>query len=213
MDHDRRAAPRHSVPSDLVARVGGAEVRIIDLSLVGAKAEHSQRFPLDSPQLRLDWQGHSVTLSVRIARSEIVGRRNEAPIYQTGLHFVNADAAAEGFIAALLREPLPSSRTPGTAQSRTGRNTGEEQRSADDTSTRQARLLPSELDDDLPYAQFRLTNTGWKKDYVESTAQPDDGFTIARERRDFHELQRTFEIADAETRRMMQLALESELLA
>ena len=41
-------------------------------------------------------------------------------------------------------------------------------------------------------------------------AQPEDGFTVRRDEPDLDELQKTFECADAETRRMMQIALESK---
>jgi hypothetical protein len=202
MDQDRRSAPRHLVPNDLSAEIGGIRVRLLDLSLVGAKAEHTERFPLAAVQLTLRCQGQTVTLPVRVARSEIVGQRDQNLIYQTGLYFVDLDSAAEGFIASVLRDPKPAL-PPAVPR---------EIKSLDDTWTRQVRLLRNELDEHLPYAQFRLTPAGWRKDYVASPAQPEDGFTILRERHDFHELQRTFEVADPETRRMMQVAFESALL-
>jgi hypothetical protein len=201
MDQDRRAAPRYLAPDDVVAEIGGVRIRLLDLSLVGAKAEHKERFPLDSVHLTLTRQGRAVKVPVRIARSEIVGRRDEKLIYQTGLYFVNLDSSTEGFIASLLNNPQPAPLNPPPAP-----------QSLDDTWTRQVRLLRNELDEHLPYAQFKLTPGGWRKDYVASPDQPEDGFTILRARHDFHELQRTFEVADPDTRRMMQVALESELL-
>jgi len=81
----------------------------------------------------------------------------------------------------------------------------------DDTWTRQINLLRAESDEHLEYAQFRLTPGGWEKDYVATPAQPEDGFTISRDRQDFDELQRTYEAADDDTRRMMRIALESQL--
>jgi len=205
VDQDRRAAPRHYVPDDVDAEISGVSVRLMDLSLVGAKAEHEERFTLASAQLILKWHGYVATAAIRIARSEIVGRRGEKLVYRTGLYFVGLDSATQGFIASLLREPQPtgSASLDATASVST---------SLDDTWTRQVRLLRNELDEDLPFAQFRLTATGWLKEYVVSAAQPEDGFTILREQQDFHELQRTFEVADAETRRMMQVALESQSL-
>jgi len=81
----------------------------------------------------------------------------------------------------------------------------------DDSWIRQIGLLRQDPDEQLQYAQFRLTESGWQKDYVSSSAQPVDGFTIRRNRHDFDEMQRTFEVADADTPRMMHIALESEL--
>lgn len=155
-----------------------------------------------------------MTAAVRGARSEIVGRHGGRLVYNTALFFVSPDPVVQGFIGSMLREPestpLDSAPVPETPPSTSEKVT--EAKSADDSWTRRVYLLRRhELDDDLPYAQFRLMPTGWQKEYVASPAQPDDGFTIPRERHDFHELQRAFESVDLETRRMMQIALESQL--
>jgi hypothetical protein len=207
MAEDRRGAPRHPVPDGVTAEIGGIGVRLLELSLIGGKAEHSERFPLAAPKLSMTWRGSKISVAVRAARSEIVGRNAVQLVYHTGFYFPDLPPDAQGFIASILGqsesapappvEPAPVPATPA--------------RSADDSWTRQVYLLRHELDEDLPYAQFRLTPTGWQKDYVATPAQPEDGFTINRERHDFDELQRTFEIADGETRRMMQIALESQL--
>lgn len=203
-EQERRAAPRYQPPDGVTAEIGGVPVRLIDLSLVGAKVEHDERFPLATPQLTIRWHGHAAAVNVRVARSEIVGRRGEKLTYRTGIYFVDADAAAQGWIASLLQgaqpQPEPTMSLPAPPME-----------SFDDTWIRKARLLRDESDDHLPYAQFRLTPSGWQKEYVASPEQPADGFTILRERHDFHELQRTFEFADGETRRMMQVALESQM--
>jgi len=154
-----------------------------------------------------------MTAAVRAARSEIVGRHGSQLVYHTALYFVSLDSIMQGFIGSMLREPeatpLDAAPVPATPPPTSKEVT--EARSADDSWTRQVYLLRHELDEDLPYAQFRLMPTGWQKEYVASPAQPDDGFTITRERHDFHELQRAFEAVDVETRRMMQIALESQL--
>ena len=213
MDGDRRGAPRHTVPEDVTAQVSGVEVRLLDLSLVGAKVEHHDRFGLSSPQLTMTWRGNMAAVAVRAARSEIVGRQGTRLVYETGLHFVDLNSISRGFISSILNAvatgldaasvPRSSEQPPPTGVAET--------KSVEDSWTRQVQLLKQELDEDFPYAQFRLTATGWQKEYVTSPAQPEDGFTIPRDRRDFDELQRTFEAADVETRRMMGIALESQL--
>lgn len=216
MDGERRGASRHRVPEGVTAKVSGVAVRLLELSLVGAKVEHQERFVLTSPQLTMTWRTDAITVAVRAARSEIVGRHAALLVYHTGLHFVDLDSATQGFVASILREPESAPLEATTTITPTSRQPDAkavtEARSGDDSWTRQVHLLRNELDEDLPYAQFRLTSTGWQKDYVASPAQPEDGFTIPRERRDFDELHRAFETADAETRRMMQIALESQLL-
>ena len=200
-EQERRGAPRYQAPEGVTAEIAGVPVRLCDLSAIGAKVEHGERFTLSNVSLTIHYQGQSATLASRIARSEIVGRRAEGLIYRTGLYFTSPDGAAQGFIAQLLRNPQPATQDPP--------KTGAE--SLDDTWTRQVRFLRNEPEESLPYAQFRLTPSGWQKSYVASPAQPSDGFTIARERHDFDELARSYEFADPETRKMIKLALEREL--
>jgi hypothetical protein len=203
MDGDRRAAPRHLVPEGVTATVSGVPVKLLELSLVGAKVEHRERFTLTAPQLTIRWHGKAMAVPVRAARSQIVGRSDADLIYLTGLSFLEADEAAREVLASILEDPASPEMPPAAAPPPPA---------MDDTFTRKVQLLRNGLDDDhLPYAQFRLTAQGWEKDYSDDPAQPEDGFTIERERHDFDELQRAFEAADPDTRRMMQVALESQL--
>lgn len=213
MSTDRRGAPRYSVPGDVTADIGGVAVTLLEMSLVGAKVEHLDRFSLVAPQLAMTWRGNAASVAVRAARSEIVGRRGAQLVYQTGLYFVDMNSITRGFIASIVDDKSPRaealSSKPGSSEPQGGAEP--EPRSPDDTWTRRVQLLKQELDDDFPYAQFRLGPAGWQKEYIESPIQPADGFTIPRDRFDFHELQKAFEAADGETRRMMQIALESQL--
>jgi hypothetical protein len=205
---DRRRAPRHHVPPGLTTEVNGVPVELVELSLVGAKLEHQQRFPLTNPQLTIRWQRKSIVLPMRPARSQVVGREGEQLVYETGVFFTNVDADAESFVSRILHAPeampVPVTPPPEPPPRPSPPN-------FDDTFTRNVSLLRLDIDEVMPYARFRLTPDGWRKDYIASPQQPPDGFTVPRDRRDFDELQRTFEAADPETRRMMQIALESQL--
>lgn len=182
-------------------------VRVLDLSTIGARIEHEQRFPLQAPRLRLQWHGSEIALPFRVARSQIIARSQSGLLYQSGIQFTAADEAAESVITSMLQwAAQPESAPPGAAPPQPARAVPLE-----DTWTRQVEFLRFDLGDDLPYAQFRLGERGWVKEYVSSPAQPVDGFTIARDETDIVELQRTFECADPETRRMMRIALESKL--
>jgi hypothetical protein len=211
MESDRRAAPRVPVPDDVIAEIAGVPVRLIDVSLVGAKVEHEERFTLTSPQLTMKRRGQTASIAVRGTRSEIVGRRGGNLLYSTALQFVSIDSNAQGFVASIVREATEGAPPPPPEPEPAAKPEPPPKPSLDDTFTRHVRLFRDELDEHLPFAQFRLTDSGWRKEYVASPEQPEDGFTIPRERIDFHELQRTFEVADPETRRMMQVALESEV--
>lgn len=204
---ERRAASRHLVPDDLSASINDVKVEILDLSLVGLRVKHDERFALLSPQLTMRWRKQQVSIPVRVIRSEIVGRSQKGLVYETALQILTGDSTADAFLTSVLGDPAappvplgpPGPPPPGL--------------SFDDTWTRQIRFVNAELDEELPYAMFRLTAKGWRKEYVARPDQPEDGFTIGRERTDFPELQRSFEAADPETRRMMRIALESQTLA
>ena len=104
MNGDRRGATRHSVPEDVTAEVSGVAARLLELSLVGAKVEHKDRFALGSPQLTVKWRGNAASVAVRAARSELVGRQDAQPVYETGLYFVDLNAISRGFISSILNE-------------------------------------------------------------------------------------------------------------
>jgi hypothetical protein len=231
VEQERRAAARFKLPEGVGGSVGGVSVRIVDMSLIGARLEHDQRFPLENPQLRIQWQGRTINVPFRAVRSEIVGRRDSGLIYQTGIQLDAADAHTQGVIASILRasqegemqapaQPAPptevsrvqSANPLAPAATKPAHPPAEKIDSPlEDTWTRGLKFLKSDLDEDLPYAQFRLTERGWTKDYVASPEQPEDGFTIRRDQTDFAELQRTYEYADSDTRRMIRIALESQL--
>ncbi len=233
MAEERRGAERVRIPVGVETTVSGVAVRLLELSAIGARIEHEERFSLNAPQLRIAWGGTSVTLPVQIARAEIAGRRGSRLVYQSGIRFTAVDAEVESVIGSILGwaeasppavpEVLPEA--VATAASATPERPiappqphaaapAANRPSLDDSWTRQVRFFKEDLEEDqLPYAQFRLTATGWEKNYVASPEQPEDGFTIARGALDFAELQKSFEYADPDTRRMMQIALESKLAA
>jgi hypothetical protein len=214
---ERRGAVRVPLPEEIEATLSGVAVHLVDLSVIGARIEHDGRFSLTAPQLCISWKGTTVTIPVRVARSEIIGRRDGHLVYSSGIQFSTTDPTIDGVVASILRraeggdEPaaaapkLPLAAAPSTMPT---------PESFDDSWIRKVNFLNNDLDEDnLRYAEFRLTSHGWEKQYISSPEQPENGFTIRRDDLEFAELQRTFEYADPETRRMMQIALTSKLAA
>lgn len=218
MVEERRGAERFQLPEGIEATISGVSVRLLELSQIGARIEHEERIPLNAPQMRISWRGASVLLAVKIARAEIAGRRGTSLIYQSGIRFAQMDDDAETVIASILgwAEAAPPPPKPPVVEEAAAPPSSlapPPRPSLEDSWTRSVRFFKDDLEEDLPYAQFRLTANGWHKDYVASPEQPEDGFTIERGDMDFAELQKTFEVADPETRRMMQIALEAKLAA
>jgi hypothetical protein len=83
VDIERRRAPRVALPEAVDATVNEVPVRLIELSAIGARIEHERRFPLENPELRLEWREATVTLPIRVVRSEVVGS-----VYRTGIEFI-----------------------------------------------------------------------------------------------------------------------------
>jgi len=212
MAEDRRRASRFEAPADIEATVSGVAVRLVDLSLVGARLEHEERFPLTSAQLHITWRGRKASVPIRAARSEIVGRRETRLVYATGVQFVEVPEEAESVITAILDGVQGGAPPPVVKERPPISPIKSDEDVLDDSWIRQV-FSRDDLEEDLPYSQFRLTENGWVKSYVATAEQPSDGFTIERGDMEFHELQRTFESVDPDTRRMMQIALESKLMA
>ena len=191
-----------SLPPDVEASVGGITVRLLNLSAIGALVEHSDRFPPLGNRLNIRWQKLRADVGIRLVRTSITGRKGAQLVYQTGIHFVDIDLASEGVIAAIVRggAPAPEGKPPAVPPD-------------EDTWTRTVNFLGDDSDDNLPYMRFRMTGSGWMKEYVADAVQPYDGFTIPRSdsMAEALVLQRVFENADEASRRKLQLGIESKL--
>jgi len=208
MDRERRKASRSTLPDPLPVRIGSMSGRVVDLSMVGARVEHEEKLTVGSV-VDLELQG--TRFKGRVARSEISGRKGGALIYQSGIHFSELDPAVSGMIASILRvgeepkaaepapapAPAPTAPVPSAAKPATGG--GSMFFTADDEET-------------MPYIMLRFRENRWSKHYTATPQQPDDGLTISRDQaKEIDMLQRTYETADPETRRMMRIAMAAQL--
>lgn len=208
---ERRKSARFRVPPGVESTVDGASVRLVDLSAIGARIEHGNRFQGNAATLRVRWQETAIEIPLRVAHSEIVGIDGSRLVYQTGVHFLRCDHVIDGVVTSIIShaQSLDESAAPAALPSQIPPSRTQE--AAGDADARNVQFLRDDFDENLPYAQFRRTPSGWRKSYVASPLQPEDGFTISRGAHDFDELQRTFDAADPETRRMMQTALQEQL--
>lgn len=221
---ERRAAARVRIPEGLQATVTDVPVEVYDLSPIGARVVHRSRFPLSEPRIRIEWSGMHANIPCKVIRSEIIGNQGGALIYQTAFRFGVLDPVAEGVVADVLRwaaqswpaapaETVDTNVVPQVAAERAPERIKPAQPSLDDSWVRTANFFryEEEPEDELPYAQFRLTEAGWVKEYVREPDQPENGFTLRRSEKDFAALQKTYELADEDTRRMMRIAFGSQL--
>ena len=78
-------------------------MRVLELSPVNARLEHEQRFPMESPHLRLEWNRSEINLPFRVMRSQTVSRPEADPVLHSGIEFLPLDPVAAGLIASILR--------------------------------------------------------------------------------------------------------------
>jgi hypothetical protein len=97
---ERRRAARIVLPEVVHATVSGVPVRVLDLSTLGARLQHERRFPLDAPELRLEWREAAVTLAIRAVRSELIAD-GESRAYCTGIEFAAQHPAVDRVIASI----------------------------------------------------------------------------------------------------------------
>ena len=201
MDRERRQAARSKLPEPLPVRIGAMGGRIIDLSSVGARVEHDEKLTVGAVvEIDLQWQGERVRFKGKVARSEISGRKGGALVYQSGIHFPELDANAGGVIAAILRgEEKPQAAAPPPVPPSPAKSGG-------------SMFLPVDDEETMPYIMLRFRENRWSKHYTATPQQPEDGLTISRDQaKEIDMLQRTYETADPETRRMMRIAMAAQL--
>ncbi len=111
---ERRGAPRILVTGNFGVRARATlEVRLIDLSLKGARIEHDEMLrPGTRCTLELPPAVGAATLTARIVRSTVVGSLPKPDgdrqlIYQSGLAFVDVTADQRAALEAVLKRLLP----------------------------------------------------------------------------------------------------------
>jgi len=209
MDRERRQAARSKLTDPLPVRIGLTMGRLVDLSVVGARIEHEEKLTVGS-LVDLELQG--ARFKGRVARSEISGRKGGALVYQSGIHFQELDPAASGVIASILRcgeEPKPALAPPSPMPP--PMPPPQPQPAAPATGGGNM-FLPVDDEETMPYIMLRYRDKRWSKHYTATPQQPDEGLTISRDQaKEIDMLQRTYETADPETRRMMRIAMAAQL--
>lgn len=195
---DRRGAQRLPLPRPVPATLGGFDVRIVEVSLLGCQVEHSDRvLPHARMALRFKWRGALVKVEATVMRSEM-RLVNGKPGYMSGLEFCDAVEYAPPVIREVvewlvrLTRPVPFIDEPAIVN-----------------------RVPEEEEDeaevlDAPFLQCTLGDGEWIKLYVADRTQPREGFTIPApsNEAEVDVLCRAYEKADANRRQAMRASFE-----
>jgi hypothetical protein len=228
-DEQRRYAERITLKEPIVAMISDMEARIVEISLIGGRIEHVGRLSMNSAvTLQFRWQGESVKLKAKIARTEMrtIGGKMG---YSSGVDFAKSAAEApvilQRIVASFIEPesiPLPE---PAAPPPKTAAPKAKPPAAAPAPAKRQpistepAPFLPdiddeveeiSEASEVLPYVECAWVEEQWVKRRTREPKQPRQGFTMLAPDSDeeIDEFCKTFEVADPETQRMIRLSFE-----
>ena len=182
------------------ATFGGFAVRIVDISLLGCRIEHSDRLP---PKARLAlkflWRGAQTRVEATVIRSEVTSLKKGAASYLSGLEFCDSIESSP----LVIREVV-------------GWLAGEKRKSEPPPPP----IVQADLEDEpeilsASYLRCTLARGEWTRLFVDDPAQPADGFTIPAPptEREADSLCRAYEQADALRRQTMRASFERKIKA
>ncbi len=223
-----RRVQRIHLPQPVPARLGTAEVLLVDLSILGAGLEH--HVPLSTgthARIGFRWNDELIATECRIVRSRIERFSTSGSgltVYHSGVEFQNMAQHAlcrlkemlASFVSKALEEQKLNARgimpLHDVARMPIFRFGGQLTANAKDI--REAAggsVLPSaRITAEKGYVSYLLENSGWRKKRTHDPVQPLEGFTILanEDPAQVEMLCETYREADTEGRRMIRLLAE-----
>ena len=227
-----RRVQRVHLAQPVVARLGATQVVLVDVSLLGARVEHST--PLQAggkSRLTFMWEDEEISTEVRIVRSRLerfsVGA-DGLTVYHSGLEFegMSEDTKARLknmiglFIARALEEQRLNAR--GVIPEHDPQNMpifrygGQLTANTKDVvaAVGSAQLPTSRIAKESGYICYHLENNTWRKKRTHDPGQPSEGFTISamedREQADM--LCDAYLRSDRDGRKMIQLFAQLSIM-
>jgi PilZ domain len=220
-----RRVQRVHLPQPLIARLGTAQIVIVDISVLGARIEHAAALAAGSTgRLAFRWEEDDVSVDCRIVRSRLerfsVGA-DGMTVYHSGLEFVNVVGKTKAalknmigiFITRALEEQKMNARgvVPKHAAGKMPIFRHGGQLTANSKDVKEAvgsSVLPtSRLAKDSGYVCYQWENNGWKQKRTHDPGQPAQGFTISalEDVEQVHLLCDAYARSDEQGRKMIQL--------
>lgn len=192
-----RRVQRIHLPQPIIARLGAAQVVIVDISLLGARIEHTSALAAGSTaKLAFHWEESEISVDCRIVRSRLerfsVGA-DGLTVYHSGLEFTNVAGTSKAalktmigvFITRALEEQKMNARgviphhdvTKMPIFRRGGQLTANQK---DVKEAVGSSVLPaSRVAKESGYVCYVLENNAWKQKRTHDPGQPAQGFTIS----------------------------------
>lgn len=220
-----RRVQRVHLPQPLIARLGTAQVVVIDVSVLGARIEHTAALSAGAAaRLVFKWEDADITVECRIVRSRLerfsVGA-DGLTVYHSGLEFMNMAASTKAalknmisiFITRALEEQKMNARgeMPQHAINKMPIFRHGGQLTADQKDVKEAvgsSVLPtSRIAKDSGYVCYQWESNGWREKRTHDPGQPAQGFTISalEDTEQVQLLCDAYARADEQGRKMIQL--------
>jgi len=220
-----RRVQRIRFPQPIVARLGAAQVALVDLSVLGARVEHHSALPAGThTKLSFLWDDEPISLECRIVRSRVERFSTGSEgltVYHAGVEFENTDEATRErvkslialFISRALEEQKLNARGAlpqhDVAKMPIFRHGGQLTANAKDRKDG-AGVTPmpiTRVSGDTGYVCYVLEQNTWRKKRTHDPGQPAEGFTISalEDSQQADLLCDAYLRSDAEGRRMIQL--------
>jgi hypothetical protein len=230
MDSPRtRRVQRVHLAQPLIARLGAAQVVLVDISVMGARVEH--HVPLIAgaySHLTFHWDDEPITIDCRIVRSRLERFSAGAEgltVYHSGLEFEGLTPSIRGrlkemigsFIYRALEEQKLNARgvLPEHDVSRMPIFRFGGQLTANDKQMAGSALLPtSRVVKETGYICYAYENNTWRRKRTHDPGQPMEGFTISAN--EDHEqvelLCEAYKRSDRDGRRLIQLCAQLSVM-
>jgi hypothetical protein len=193
---DRRRYGRVHLTPPLRGEIDGVFAAISEISLTGVRLMHDSRLPdTKSHQIRFKWNQFTIRLRGEVIRTTIkklAKKSTESSLYESGVRITEAVGESDALLRDLIADFVVRSINEQIANARGipplaaySYQTGKGDR----------------------YRRCELVNGAWRKVETTDPQQPPNGFTISAEIEP-HEVDilcRTFELCDAEGRRLTQI--------
>lgn len=193
------------------ARLGGMNVVLSDVSIIGAGIQHHIQVPSNANlRLTFSWEKHRLELRTRLVRSRLelfTHGDTSLRIYHSGLLFVDRDDAQSELrtvIADRVTRALNRQRADAFAED----DTVPDRPLSDSGGGLNLNLLfPHATTAGRGYIRCAFEHGRWNKEWVTSPEQPDIGFTVSAQEspEDVELLCKTYSAADFEERRLIRV--------
>jgi len=226
-----RRVQRVRLAPPLIARLGAAQVVLVDISVMGARIEHHMSLTAGSrARLAFSWGDEEIQAECRIVRSRLerfsVGS-DGLTIYHSGLEFEEADTEAKAklkemiarFITRALEEQKLNARgvlPPSVDNMPIFRYGGQLTANQKDVSEAigESALPTSRVAKETGYICYHLENNTWKRKRTQDPGQPMEGFTISalEDKTQADLLCEAYQKSDREGRKMIQLFAQLSIM-